>query len=333
MLEHGGRVRQAARRFGFDPAEMLDLSTGINPEGWPVPKVPAAVWGRLPEDDDSLVDVARAYYSAPHLLPVPGSQAAIQWLPRLRPHSRVGVLSPSYSEHAHAWKQAGHAVAELAAIEISACVHELDVLVVVNPNNPTGVRFERNALLDWHRQLARHRGWLIVDEAFMDPTPHHSLVPYCEREGLIVLRSLGKFFGLAGTRVGFVGAQPGLQARLRERLGPWCVANPSRWVARAALRDRVWQHRARQCLRAGSERLERTLSACGLPPSGGCDLFQWVHTPKSASIREHLAQAGVLVRAFRTPSSLRVGLPGSEAQWHRLQTALATLNLPSASAS
>jgi cobalamin biosynthetic protein CobC len=61
MLEHGGRLREAARRYGIPLDAWLDLSTGINPGPWPVPAIPVSAWARLPEDDDGLIDAARAY--------------------------------------------------------------------------------------------------------------------------------------------------------------------------------------------------------------------------------------------------------------------------------
>ena len=73
-------------------------------------------------------------------------------------------------------------------------------MVLVQPNNPTGALFARSRLLDWHARLARRGGWLVVDEAFIDPTPDASLAPMAGADGLVVLRSLGKFFGLAGAR-------------------------------------------------------------------------------------------------------------------------------------
>ncbi|KVW95617.1 threonine-phosphate decarboxylase CobD, partial [Thiobacillus denitrificans] len=247
MLEHGGRLLAAAERYGIEPADWLDLSTGINPAGWPVPPIPAAVWQRLPEAEDGLVSAAAAYYGSACVLPVAGSQAAIQALPWLRAAYRVGVPHPAYAEHAHAWRAAGHTV---TAWQPEQGVGALDVLVLVHPNNPGGQTYHRADLLAWHAELAARGGWLLVDEAFIDATPEASLSADCPREGLIVLRGLGKFFGLAGARVGFVLAEPALLDALEARLGPWAVSAPSRWVARAALADTAWQQAARAALLA-----------------------------------------------------------------------------------
>lgn len=200
MLEHGGRLLRAAREYGRPPEDWLDLSTGISPYAWPVPPIPAEAWHRLPEHDDGLIEAARAYYGTLSLLPVAGSQAAIQALPALRERSRVGVLSPGYAEHAHAWRQAGHRVEPASATELFARASGFNVIVLMHPNNPGGECFSQGELLGLHASLARRGGWLVIDEAFIDATPEASLCLLPARPGLVVLRSVGKFFGLAGAR-------------------------------------------------------------------------------------------------------------------------------------
>ncbi len=175
MLEHGGRVRAAAQRYGIPESDWLDLSTGINPNGWPVPAVPQEIWQHLPQDDDELHAAAQSYYGTSRLLAVAGSQAAIQALPRLRPPARVALVAPSYAEHAHAWLRHGHQVMPMSAAEILDIGDSVQVAVIVNPNNPSGKLFHRDELLRLHERLAARGGWLIVDEAFMDATPEHSL--------------------------------------------------------------------------------------------------------------------------------------------------------------
>lgn len=326
MLEHGGCIRQATQRYGIPVEDWVDLSTGINPHGWPVPEVCAERWRRLPETEDGLEAAARAYYCAPSLLPVAGSQAAIQALPRLRARSRVGVLTPGYGEHRHAWLRSGHEVLELSVQEIRARLSGLDVVVVANPNNPTGERLSPRELLAWHFELATRGGWLVVDEAFIDATPGQSLAAESRLPGLVVLRSLGKFFGLAGARVGFVLAEPKLLEALDEVLGPWALANASRYVATHALADQAWQQETRCRLRIESARLDALLARSGLKPTGGTALFQWVPTTQAQAIHEHLARRGILTRFFREPiAGLRFGLPAAEHQWKRLAGALAEL--------
>lgn len=322
MLEHGGRLRAAAQRYGIPASDWLDLSTGINPNGWPVPAVPQEIWQRLPQDDDELHAAAQSYYGTAQLLAVAGSQAAIQALPRLRAPGVVALVTPSYAEHAHAWQQHGHQVMPTSAAEILHIRDDVQVAVIVNPNNPGGKLFSRDELLRLHEQLAARGGWLIVDEAFMDAAPEHSLAPVSPRAGLIVLRSVGKFFGLAGARVGFVLAEQKLLHALAAMLGPWPIAAPSRYVTTLALRDSTWQQETRHTLALAAQRLSGLLIRHGLAPDGGCGLFQWRRCPDAANVHEQLAQRGILTRLLDQPSSLRFGLPRDEAQWARLAAAL-----------
>jgi cobalamin biosynthesis protein CobC len=323
MLEHGGRLLRAARTYGIAPADWLDLSTGISPFAWLVPPMPAAAWARLPDDEDGLVEAAQAYYDTPKLLPVAGSQAAIQALPLLRSTSRVGVIAPGYNEHAHAWRRAGHRVIELAAEELLARVDEVDVIVLIHPNNPGGDRFDPAALLACHARLAARGGWLIVDEAFMDVTPDDSLCPHTANEGLIVLRSVGKFFGMAGARTGFVCANATLLDAAREQLGPWTVSGPARYALRRALTDIAWHAQARIRLRACSARLAQLLIKHDIAPTAGCAFFQWWRSERAGDMHGALAAQGILTRLFDQPHSLRFGLPEDDAAFERLDAALA----------
>lgn len=327
MLEHGGRLRRAAQHHGIPPADWLDLSTGINPIGYPVPPLPADVWLRLPEADDGLETAAASYYDSRALLPVAGTQAAIQALPALIAGKRVTVLSPTYAEHPHAWRN--RHLRQCAAQDIESALGHTDILLVVNPNNPTGERFAPRQLLDWHRHLATRGGWLVVDEAFIDVSPQDSLAPHADRPNLVVLRSLGKFFGLAGARVGFVFAAKPLREALAEHLGPWTIGGAARHVARVALADQAWQVSSRARLGADGVRLATLLRRYGLGEPAGPALFQWFTTAQAHAIDAALARRGILVRRFEDPPSLRFGLPGDEPSWARLADALA--QLPSAS--
>lgn len=325
MLEHGGNLAQAVRLYGIPLSEWLDLSTGINPSHYPIPAITSHAWQHLPLRDDGLAEAARAYYGCKHLLPTAGSQAALQVLPNLRKPCRVAMPSLMYAEHAHAWARHGHQLVRFDTIPDQALLQQINVLVLCNPNNPTALIHTPTQLLAWHAQLAERGGWLIVDEAFMDATPELSIAHHTELPGLIVLRSLGKFFGLAGARVGFLLAAHSLLNEAEEHLGPWPISGPARCIAQAALRDGVWQHAAREQLLAQSMRLAELLSRYGLQPQAGNALFQWVPTVLAESWHTHLARRGVWVRKFEQPLALRFGLPPAEA-WMRLEQALAAFS-------
>ncbi|AVO60536.1 threonine-phosphate decarboxylase CobD [Pseudomonas chlororaphis] len=321
MLEHGGRLRKAADQYGIAEADWLDLSSGLAPWPWPIPEIGIRAWARLPETDDGLEQAARDYYGAAHVLPVPGSQAAIQLLPRLRRAGKVGVLSPCYAEHAEAWRRSGYIVREVLEQEVDFFLDSLDVLVVVNPNNPTGLSLTPERLLDWHARLAQRGGWLVVDEAFMDNTPQLSLAAQADQVGLIVLRSFGKFFGLAGVRLGFVLAERKLLKLLAEQVGPWAVSGPTRVLGQVCLRDSEGHGRQRLRSEAASLRLAQLLERHDLKPQGGCALFQWLITDRAELLHEFMARRGILLRLFTHNSSLRFGLPADEADWSRLEQA------------
>lgn len=309
MLEHGGRLRAAAQRWNIPAADWLDLSTGIAPWPYPVPPVPASVWQRLPEAGDGLEAAARDYYGAPHVLPLAGSQAAIQALPRLFPCGRVAIPSPIYNEHPSAWAAAGHTIV--------GWQDAADYAVVCNPTNPTGLVYSPAHLLT----RARSVRLLVVDEAFIDADTTASMVG-CAADNVVVLRSLGKFFGLAGARVGCAIAAPGLLGRLGEVLGPWTVGGPARWAARHAYADRAWQTAQRGRLHDAAARLAGLLRAVGLADPTGTALFQYVGTPDAAELFARLAQRGILVRLFAAPQALRFGLPATEDEWQRLGNTL-----------
>ncbi|MCE5981235.1 MULTISPECIES: threonine-phosphate decarboxylase CobD [Pseudomonas] len=321
MLEHGGRLQRAVQQYGIAREDWLDLSSGIAPWPYAIPEIPLRAWARLPETDDGLEQAACEYYQVNQLLPVAGSQAAIQALPRLRRPGTVGVLSPCYAEHAEGWRRAGHRVRELAEDQVDYYLDSLDVLVVVNPNNPTGRLIPAEQLLEWHARLARRGAWLLVDEAFMDNTPQHSIGEHAERPGLIVLRSFGKFFGLAGVRLGFVLAERQLLQLLAEQLGPWTISGPTRILGQACLLDSAaHQQQIIRCAVA-SQRLAEVLSAGGFAAHGSCDLFQYLVTEQAPQLHEFMARRGILLRLFNQPPSLRFGLPASEQDFQRLARA------------
>ncbi|WP_462378960.1 threonine-phosphate decarboxylase CobD [Pseudomonas sp. Marseille-QA0892] len=323
MLEHGGRLRAAAKQFNIPLSDWIDLSTGIAPAGLPMLPIPASVWNRLPEPDDGLREAASRYYGFDNPLPVSGSQSAIQALPQIRRQARIGIISPCYAEHAHAWRREGHSLLELTEAGVPRALDRLDVLLVINPNNPTGRLIPPERLLEWHARLAERDGWLIVDEAFMDCTPESSLAQFGPRSGLVVLRSFGKFFGMAGARLGFVLADADLSVRLENLLGPWTVSGPTRFVATAQLLAAEDQRIQREALHAAGQRLAALLTDRGFPPTGGCPLFQWTVTRHAERLYRFLASNGVLVRLFHQPASVRFGLPADESGWTRLDRALA----------
>lgn len=326
MLEHGGNLWKASRVFGVPRHAWIDLSTGINPHSWLTESPPAELWRDLPQTMDLLEEAAAGYYGAGNLCPVAGVQAAIQWLPALRHRffgiSRVAVPRVGFAEHRRCWGL-WHDMRSWTDEELPALLPELDVLVVINPNSPSGVRYEPEQLLAWHQELAARDGWLIVDETFIDTLPEQSLAQLSNRPGLFVLRSLGKFFGLGGLRVGFVLGEQDMLDALRELMGPWNISTPSRWIAERALRDREWQASMRRLLADESRALAALLRDMA-PNAGlrGTELFQTITTPRAPELFEYLARLGILTRLTDERDAVRIGLPASSPQWAALERAL-----------
>ncbi len=322
---HGGDLPAAEARFGRPADGWLDLSTGINPFSYPLPEIPPSCWERLP--DASLEGACRLAASRAYgvgeleqLVTAAGSQAVIQLLPRLRPFSRVAVVGPTYNEHASCWANAGHHV---VACETLDRVGDAEVVIVCNPNNPDGRRYQPGRLQAVARDLAGRGGWLVVDEAFGDTAPELSLAGRVEA-GLIVLKSFGKFFGLAGVRLGFGVAEPALARLIRAGLGPWAASGPAMLIGARALADDAWIGAMRERLAAESAALDAILGRAGLSVTGGTLLFRLINAPRAWALYEHLGQRGILVRPFVTAARwLRCGLPPGDKGRHRLSEALA----------
>jgi cobalamin biosynthetic protein CobC len=326
MLEHGGRLLEAIQHYGIPARDWLDLSTGINPHPYTPPELPLMAWHRLPEDNDGLEAAAAAYYGTDMLLPTCGSQAAIQALPRIfaAQHGacEVACLAPIYNEHPAAWRAAGHTVRLCAALD--EAIEAARIVVLCNPNNPDGRLLDRATLLTAAAHLAARGGWLLVDEAFIDAHAECSITDAAGHiENLIVLRSLGKFFGLAGARVGFLCGAPALLDSVRTELGPWPIAHPARIVAGTALHDRAWQQQTRTALHSASHRLAAQLGQLGA--NDGTALFRYLPCTDASiatALHEFLARRGILTRLFTQPAALRFGLPATADDWHRLDSAL-----------
>jgi cobalamin biosynthetic protein CobC len=328
-VPHGGDLAAARLQFPGAPQPFIDLSTGINPHAYPVPPLSEDLFTRLPETAalDELTAGAAEAYAAPspaHVVAAPGSGILLTQVAALVRPGRAAVLGPTYAEHVRAAALAGHKVAQVADL---AGLRDADLGVVVNPNNPDGRIVTREALLACAGAL---RGLLVVDEAFMElGPPGTSLAGDVERGNIVVLRSFGKFFGLAGLRLGFALASPAIAARLTAMLGPWAVSGPAIAIGAAALADRRWAMATRARLGEAAHRLDQILTGVGLEIIGGTSLFRLARTGPAGELFQHLGRAGILVRRFaHEPSWLRFGLPAGEADWQRLASVLAAFRRP-----
>jgi cobalamin biosynthetic protein CobC len=319
MRDHGGNLDVAQARFGGRLEDWIDLSTGINRQPYPVPPLAPRHWSALPSRSDiaSLHAAARqAYATNASVLAVAGAQAAIQLLPRLAPSGRGRILAPTYNEFAPVLAGAGWQVENVGEIEALAGA---DLAVVVNPNNPDGRRHDPAKLLGLLPGVKR----LAVDESFADAAPQGSLAAEAAMAGLLVLRSFGKFYGLAGLRLGFVLGSAEDIAALDAMAGPWPVSGAAIEIGRKALLDRNWADATRVRLEKDARRLDGLAMGIGWRPIGGTPLFRLYDVGNAAAAQERLARARIWSRTFGDkPNWLRLGLPGNETEWTRLGEAL-----------
>lgn len=318
-VAHGGDLGAVRSRYPGAPEPWVDLSTGINPVPYPVAPLPVEVWSCLPtrQREQALLEAAAARYGVRDratIVAAPGTQALIQLLPRLVPRSRVAIVGPTYEEHEACWTRQGHEVSVVASIDRAAGA---DVVIVVNPNNPTG-------LLLPPATLRRTNGLLVVDEAFVDLLPPDASLAPDLPDNTIVLRSFGKVYGLAGVRLGFAIAERRIADRIRDELGPWAVSGPAIEVGRRALGDSAWLQAATVRLTADRRKLDALLVSAGFTILGGTPLFCLAHHPDTGRLVEKLGRRGIHVRRFaHEPQWLRFGLLAGDSEFVRLGAALA----------
>jgi cobalamin biosynthetic protein CobC len=321
---HGGDIDAISKRYPGAPQPWIDLSTGINPFAYPVPALAAEVYSRLPlsEDDQELRRRAAQRYGAAGsecIVASPGTQALIQVIPRLIEPTDVAVAGPTYREHGRCWRRIGHNVRVIAELDDIA---DAKVVVVVNPNNPTGRCYEPQRLRTLADEMARRRGLLVVDEAFADLLDADRSVVPLRLPSTIVLRSFGKTYGLAGVRLGFAVAEPQVASVLRSWLGPWAVSGAAIVIGCRALEDSEWLIIMRDRLANAGQRLDRLLAAAGHDVIGATPLFRLAEHPRAEHVADALAYAGIHVRQFPDRKTwLRFGI-ADEAALQRLEGVL-----------
>ncbi len=303
--DHGGGLDAAIATFGGKRADWLDLSTGINPIPYPMPSMPDAAWTALPDRDAlaTLIQRARAFWNVPAgaaVLAVPGASAAIAQLPRLRDAGRVAIPGPTYNEHGAAFRAAGWTLDDNAR----------DAMVAVHPNNPDGMMWEAESLT---------APFTIIDESFCDVVPAASLIRLAARPGTVVLKSFGKFWGLAGLRLGFVIGDPTIIADLAEALGPWPVSGPALAIGAEALADPQWADETCERLTMDAARLDALIIAQGALVIGGTTLFRLYQVEDAAAAQTHLARHRIWSRVFPYAANwLRLGMPPPD-RWAQVE--------------
>jgi cobalamin biosynthetic protein CobC len=344
FAHHGGRLGAARVAYSQAPQPWIDLSTGINPRAYPAPRARGVTLNRLPDIGElaRLEAVAAAAFGVSdpgRVVATGGTEPALRLLPFV-----VGVVGtagaaagaiamalvagPTYGSHADAWAKAGMPARVVGDAELDAAIGDRTALIVVNPNNPDGRLMSRDRLRQLHDGVASRGGVLVVDEAFAEVTPEASVAGIAgtsEAERLVVLRSFGKFYGLAGLRLGFVIGSPAVAARVRALIGDWPVSVDALAAGLAAYADQAWADRTRKQLAAAARRLDGLLTRHGFEVVGGTSLYRLARAAEAPARFERLAAAGILTRPFQHDATLlRFGLPGSAEGWRRLEEALAS---------
>jgi cobalamin biosynthesis protein CobC len=306
--DHGGGLDAAIVRYGGSRATWLDLSTGINPVPYPLPQLPPDAWTALPDKAAfaRLHDLARGFWGVPagaDIVAATGASAIIAALPRIFSAGEVCIPGPTYNEHEAAFRAAGWTVGKVPR----------EALVAVHPNNPDGAVWTE---ADFTAPIT------IIDESFCDVMPDRSLMHLAGRPDTIILKSFGKFWGLAGLRLGFAIGDPAVIARLADLLGPWQVSGPALSIGAEALADPQWADTTRARLAQDADRLDQLLAAKGAQVLGGTSLFRLYRVDDAARWQDRLAQGHVWSRIFPYAGDwLRLGLPAPD-RWPQLEAAL-----------
>lgn len=305
--DHGGNLDAAMARFGGSRPDWVDLSTGINPVPYPIPDLPDHSWAALPDSGatQALAQAARRFWNIPHemaVLAAPGASALIARIPALA-SGTVDIPTPTYNEHAAAFVAQGWTIA----------AENANAKVIVHPNNPDGYLWDANETAP---------GFLIVDESFADIVPDQSFVAQSGRPGMVILKSFGKFWGLAGVRLGFAMGDPDMIDQLKGLLGPWPVSGPALAIGTAALSDHAWAVETRKRLDSDANRLDVLMQKLGANPVGGTSLFRLYDTDDAVEWQLRLAQQKIWSRIFPYSDRwLRLGLPHPD-RWPQLDALL-----------
>lgn len=308
--DHGGGLDAAVAAYGGDRSSWIDLSTGINPNPYPVGKIPTRFWADLPDinPQSALLDAARSFWNVPQgadILAAPGVSALIAQIPRLAQPGIVRLYKPTYNEHEASFRALGWSVKPSGNAQ-----------VIVHPNNPDGRLASANEVTSHHRDLT------IIDESFCDVCPAQSLITLAEKPGIVVLKGLGKFWGLAGLRLGFAIARPETAAQLSRMLGPWAISGPAQFIGAAALSDPLWAQQTRQSLASGAAKLDSLMQPVGISEPCGTTLFRLYQVDDARALQAKLARHQIWTRVFPYSDSLiRFGMPVAS-DWQRLELAI-----------
>lgn len=322
-IQHGGNLLQAIEEFGGKQGEWLDLSTGISPFTIKFAAFSEDVWRRLPDPKyvEQLEGRAKVFYQTNfECLAVPGSQFAIQHLSKIL-DGNVGIVEPTYGEYAASFIRSERRYIPLAGIDD---IGDVTSVILANPNNPDGRVYTSKDLLELAARLSKCGGYLVVDEAFMAIDDHNSLLSASDvASNIIILRSIGKFYGLAGIRLGFVFSSTEVRQKLAGYLGPWAVSGPA-----LAIADYIFIHpditvELKEKTSVRHQQMAEMLGQLRLTIAGKNELFFLLQHPSVMDLHVHLKKQRILTRIFDYNSSwMRIGLTANDGEDKRLSDTL-----------
>ncbi|UYH50737.1 aminotransferase class I/II-fold pyridoxal phosphate-dependent enzyme [Candidatus Kirkpatrickella diaphorinae] len=322
---HGGSVLAFQRAFPEAPLPWYDLSTGVNPFHYPTGDLPEDALRALPEAETLArlrQAAAKAYEcDASLIVAAPGTQAIIGLLPYLLRPPRVYVETPTYTGHEESWRGAGIACTARADL-MTSTIDPGCTSILCRPNNPDGRRSTLRELQEYAALIAQSRGTLIIDASFADfeTTSYAALL---ENPAVIMLRSFGKTYGLAGLRLGFAMGRHPMMTRLATAFGPWPVHGLALHTGINALEDAAWRLKMADKLTVHAEKLRAMMAHAGFSFVGGTPLFSLFSHPRAGHFWRSFAAKGVATRRFHDkPEWLRLGTPGNAAMFDRLETAI-----------
>jgi threonine-phosphate decarboxylase len=318
--EHGGNLFSLARQRGFSPADSIDFSASINPLGIS-PRVREAITQALdslvhyPDNDcgELKQTLSRVHGVPPEYFSIAnGSTETIYNLPSLLPGKSALIVSPSFSEYAYALLQHHCEVRHLIlsprdnfSLDLgtlaTALAEDYDALYLCNPGNPSGTLYPREQVEQVYALCRKTDTFLVLDEAFMD---------FCEQASAkeiiiasdhgIVLRSMTKFYGIPGLRLGYAMAAPSLIERLTSMGGPWSVNTLAQVAGVAALNDGEYARRSVEYVTGLRQALSRALSGFPqltvYPSSANFLLVELDATITSSELKERLVEKQILIR-------------------------------------
>jgi threonine-phosphate decarboxylase len=316
---HGGRIYEAARRWGIDCDKVLDFSASINPLGPPqgvltaIENALTAVGFRNYPDEHAFVStIANKLRLVPNEIVVGSGVASLIFatMHAVQPRT-VLLMAPAFGEYDRAcralkaevttWltKEENGFIPDFASLEVAIKKRQFDLVILNSPHNPTGMMYPRAALLSLIEAGEKHGAIVVLDEAFIDYVPQESLVSLAPtKSNLLVLRSLTKFYAMPGLRVGYAVSNARLAAAIRQQIDPWSVSTVALEAGRAALSEDEFDAESRRLNAIAREEFADALSNAGLQVFPSAANFLLIKLPQGSGsdLQQSLESERILIR-------------------------------------